>query len=112
MTRSELKSGMFVETRHGEQFLVLEIEGLLVLSNRDKMRYVGTYDEKLNSLWGGKEYDIVSVYSIPPTTIEGMLNPIRRKLLWQRKEEPKRIKEISMKELRCMFGCEVKIVEG
>ena len=110
MTLDELKTGMIVETRNGNSYIVMrdfidDGDVLAGLSDSDNITNTWTSlsaynkDMEHNLL---PEIDIMSVYASYLYNID---KP--EKLLWKREE----YKEITMREIEEMFGCKVKIVE-
>lgn len=110
MTLDDLKTGMIVETRNGDSYIVMrdfidDGDVLGGLSDSDNITNTWTSldnynkDMKHNLL---PEIDIMSVYASYSYNID---KP--KKLLWKREE----YKEITMREIEEMFGCKVKIVE-
>ena len=110
MTLDELKTGMIVETRDGDSYIVMrdfidcgDILAGLSFNNKisDTWTSLSNYNQDMtNSRF--PHIDIMSVYSSYPYSAD-----TSKRLLWERKE----YKEVTMSEIEEMFGCKVKIVE-
>ena len=110
MTLDELKTGMIVETRYGDSYIVMrdfcKVGDILAgLSDSDNIlnSYIelSNYEQDLNHK-KSPGCDIMSVYSSYPCEIDTKIG-----LLWKREE----YKEVTMRDIEEKFGCKVKIVE-
>lgn len=109
MTLNDLKTGMIVETRDGNSYIVMRDfvdSGDVLAGFSDSTDITNSYmelsdykqDMKHDELSG---LDIMSVYISYLHCID-----IPKKLLWEREE----YKEVTMQEIEEKFGCKVKIV--
>ena len=110
MTLDELKTGMIVETRDGDSYIVMrdfidygDVLAGLSFNNKisDTWTSLSNYSQDMTNS-GFPHIDIMSVYSSYPYSAD-----TPKKLLWERKE----YKEVTMKEIEEKFGCKIKIVE-
>ena len=122
MKKSDLKTGMIVETREGNEYIVFintcktesnpDINNVLVGQN-NKWLNLYNYNENMEHINGEFEgvFDIVKVY-IPyhPFTFTNITYQKEdRRLIWER---DKKIKEVTLKELEEYFGYRIKIVDS
>ena len=130
MKKTDLKTGMIVENRSGDEYVVFintcgtahtnkEIErypnqSFLVNSKQCNWISLDDYDEDMLMLplcEFSDRFDIVKVY-IPghPYSFQDIENKYEKRiLLWERNESVK-IKEVTMKDIEDKFGCKIKIV--
>ena len=110
MTLDDLKTGMIVETRDGDSYIVMrdflgDVSILAGISDNktisSKWIKMSIYTQDLNCS-RIQSLDIMSVYSSYPCEIDTKMG-----LLWKREE----YKEVTMQEIEEKFGCKVKIVE-
>lgn len=112
MQKSDLKTGMVVQVRNGDKYLVL-------LDNPDEpnMNLIGfdggflqlvTYDDDMIAQSKYRAFDIMSVYTLQ-SSIQNLLTKshLQYKLLWERKKE---IKEMTIAEVEKELGFKIKIV--
>lgn len=128
MKKSDLKTGMIIETRNGREYVVFidtckpkyivtedyyDEQGrisLIINYNSHKWTSLSYYDEDLCRNNGDKSSDITKVYiPVHPYSFMDITYEDGRNLIWER---PEPIKEMTMKELEEHFGCKVKIVES
>ena len=110
MTLNELKTGMIVETRDGDSYIVMRDfckGGDILAGLSDSDNILNSYIELSNYEQDLKHKkspgcDIMSVYSSYPQSID-----IARSLLWKREE----YREVTIKEIEEIFECKVKIVD-
>lgn len=124
MRLSDLKTGMIVTTRDGEEFVVFlnccvpeckvfSKKGYLSNIEINSWIKLDSFNDEMKCMSEvlGNSLDIVKVevpfhpYSFQNPSYE----KDRRKLLWQEESE---IKEVTMSEVEEKFGCKVKIVGG
>lgn len=96
-TMDMLKTGMRVETREGELYLVLKDcdtmygDGHIVFANFDQNGFLceEDYNNDLLEQSGMEEYDIVKVYAIDKEKIVfgTVLDPNKKYLIWERSED-------------------------
>lgn len=96
-TMDMFKTGMRVETREGELYLVLKDcdtmygDGHIVFANFDQNGFLceEDYDDDLLEQSGMEEYDIVKVYAIDKEKIVfgTVLDPNKKYLIWERSED-------------------------
>lgn len=124
MKKSELMTGMIVETREGKEYVVFidvcKTRYVLenynggnnsVLVNNNAWLSLDDYED--NMLHSSKDnlFDIMKVYipNHPYSFINISYEKSQRNLIWKRVEEAK---EMTMEELEKHFGCKVKIVKN
>lgn len=108
-SKSDLRSGMVVETRGEGNWLVVNN----TLINGDGWLNLDKYDEdliKIGNSWGSidRQFDIMKVFKIQEgwnCTTDGIKNP--EDLIWKREE----IKEMTIEEIQKELGYKIKIVE-
>lgn len=109
MLKSDLKTGMVVQTRIGAKFLVMlnpDCEG------RDLICFSGAYmrlSEYTNTLeYPNSDYDIVKVFTVGESIGWLFLNKngLNYKLIWERNEP----KEMTIAEIEKELGHKIKIV--
>lgn len=111
MKKSDLKTGMVVETRNGEKYLVMlgpDCEGRELINFGYGFMPLSRYANNLMIKTGDEEFDIMKVYSVEGS-ICWLLRDKKRmnfELIWQRKE----IKEMTVKEIEKELGYKIKIV--
>lgn len=109
MTLENLRSGMVVETRDGNRFLVLVDDNELLFMNGDCETHIGNWDgarrynSDLTHAYGFKNLDIMKVYA-RIYNFDMVSNP--KVLLWERKE----VKEMTVSEIEHVLGYSVKVV--
>lgn len=126
MKKSDLKTGMIVETRNGQEYVVFidickpqyilenyskECSSVLVNSKNRMWLNFDNYNEDMCFDENDESFDIMKVY-IPNHPYAFMDIPHEdtlRKLIWNREHiEPE--KEMTIKELENYFGCKIKII--
>lgn len=109
LMKDDLKTGMVVQTRNGEMFLVY---GQTLVG--DGYNYLDSYRDDLRVSNICNEFDIMKVFDINPH-FTGSLNRILDKpgkLIWEREPEEREISsEEAFKILKEHYGCNVKIKE-
>lgn len=114
-TKADLKTGMVVETRNGNRYMVYGDKILRMHFHVD----LNSYDDKLNNSYG-EQFDIVKCFNIDEkciSCIEDLLENVNNDyILWQREIEEPEEKVISSNEafkvLKEHYGCDVKIKES
>lgn len=109
--KSDLKTGMIVETKNGKRYMVY---GARLLKNHCCLSLNG-YDDRLNHSYNEK-FDIVKCFDINTTCITCIEEIFKSanddNILWQRKSEEKVISsDEAFKILKDHYGCDVKIKE-
>lgn len=113
MTKADLKTGMVVELRNGDKFLVMlnpDCEDRELISFYGGFMKLNNYDDNLNDNEGDAEYDIIKVYTAE-TSICRLFESsngkgLRLTLLWERSE----VKEMAIEEIEEQLGYKIKIV--
>lgn len=114
MKKSDLRSGMVVETRGGWRGLVVEFpDGLEAISNNCVLGldyYASDLKREVDS-----ESDIVKVYN-PGVISAGQLLPgnfhsYMKSLIWERNDTKEISSEEAFRVLKEYYGCDVKIME-
>ena len=116
-TKSDLKAGMWVETRNRNQYLVLtDVDG--PYNGPQKLAFIrnigflfgNSYNNDLIYNFGCKDFDIMKVYSgvINTSTYNG-ISP-KSKLIWERKEAPTKTK-LTLEQLAEKAGYKVDEIE-
>ena len=110
--KSDLKTGMVVETKNGNKYMVYGDR--LVRSNY--FNKLSCYDKDLKNK-NNEDYDIVRCFDINSACInciEDILKIIGgKKILWERKPKEKVISsDEAFKVLKEHYGCDVKIKES
>ena len=100
-TKNDLKSGMVVETREGNRYMVLEDR----LIREGGFLYFSDYYVDL-SFQDNNVYDIMKVWKPTIRSIKGMLEGPDN-LIWVRRTP----KEMTIKEIEVALGYPVKIVK-
>ena len=110
MTLDELKTGMIVETRDGDSYIVMRdfLGDVSILAGISDNKTISR--QWINMYWYTQDLscrdvpslDIMSVYSSYPCGIDTKIG-----LLWKREE----YKEVTMSEIEEKFGCKVKIID-
>ena len=126
MKKSDLKTGMIVETRNGQEYVVFldickpqyilknyseKCRSVLVNSKDREWINFDNYNEDMCLDDNNDSFDIMKVYipNHPYSFMDTSHEKELRKLIWNR-EQTKSEKEFTMKELENHFGCKVKIV--
>lgn len=112
MKKSDLKTGMIVETRNGEKYLVMlnpDCKDMELINFKGGYMSLHYYNNELifteQSTHG---FDIVKVYSVG-WTIRDLLSDkecMEFKLIWKREER----KEMTIEEIEAELGYKIKIV--
>lgn len=111
MKKSDLKTGMVVETRNGEKYLVMlgpDCEGRELINFGSGFMPLSRYADSLMIKTGDEGFDIMKVYSVGGS-IRCLLRDKERmkfKLIWER-DEPK---EMTLEEIEKELGYKIKIV--
>jgi hypothetical protein len=104
-TKANLESGMIVECRSGERFLVLRDKLLNNRRWRAIENYTSELKENVNYIY---RYDIMKVYdTIGVTSLEDVFHDDNLILIWERKE----VEEMTLAEVCKLLGKEIKIVK-
>lgn len=109
MTLKDLRSGMVVETRDGDRYLVLVDGEDIHMMCGDGALHMGQwevqqlYHDDLTRKHGFNDHDIMKVYGRVQSFYK--VNETK-KLLWERKE----IKEMTVSEIEDVLGYSVKVV--
>lgn len=105
MTKSDLKSGMVVECKNKERYIVTMFKEQLYLISEDNWISLRNFDESLKC-FSGDSYSIQKVY---PVCVSGFNLMIRTncKPIWERKEP----KKMTVEEICRVLGYEVEIVK-
>lgn len=109
MTKDDLKTGMIVTLRNGEEYMVVlnhvKHPNGLIMSFTGEMKWdeLNSYTDDLLCRGLNCAFDIVKV-QIPTTNF---LVYETRDTLWEREE----VKKITMKEVEEKFGCKVEIID-
>lgn len=111
MTKSDLKSGMAIELRCGERFLLVEIGKELYALNESGCGLISEYRNDLTSLimpeydilkiWEGKHYFLFLIKDLTDETA-----------FWIRGDTKEITVEEAFRILKNHYGCDVKIMEG
>ena len=104
MKKSELKSGMVVESRNGNRYVLIEIFGELTLVRDGGWNYIDNYNEDLNN--SIHDLDIVNVYDGIRAGFEEITNVSGSRLLWSRYEK----KKMTVSQIEKQLGYEIEIV--
>lgn len=85
--KTDLKSGMAIETRNKERFLLVDVNGSLSGAGRTTWTDMIDYHEDLTSKEGGSQYDIMKVWKTGIVKAFSDLEHItENKPLWERSE--------------------------
>ena len=109
MKKSDLKSGMVVETRNGERYILCGDRFLSVENIRVSVPLL-VYNDDLLLLYGKEcQGDIVKVFS----AVE-VLSQVdtTTKLIWDREIDITRTKQVTISEIEHIFGCKVEIIKN
>lgn len=112
-TKNDLRTGMIVERRDSEKFVILLncysgalSEDIMVNERAKNWDWLSSYDDNLKYYSDDSEFDIMKVYQANhPYGIHTFDNLI---LIWEREEEPK---EMTVKEIEKELGYPIKIVK-
>lgn len=106
MTKKDLESGMVVETRDGDRYLVIEKSGVINFMNLDGKTY---FDEKnmKDDMTFPEWCDHCDIMKVFPgdITLDGCRETTD--LIWERKEP----KEMTVAEIEAALGYPVKVVK-
>ena len=106
MKKSDLKTGMTVTTENGSDYLVLIMDGEMILANvKGKSAICG--DSVGEDLTVVRDLNIMKVYMRNGITLNDLMFTHGRKLLWERKKA----KEMTLSEIEEQLGYPVKIIE-
>lgn len=111
MKKSDLKSGMVVEVRNGDRYLLIEDSGEIFLLGYDGFNYMHSYEEDLTMI-SNPDYDIVRVWSSFPAGFKYLaaLDP-ECAVVWTREETREITAEEAFRILKEHYGCPVKIID-
>lgn len=104
-TKADFESGMVVECRSGERFLVLRDK----LLNGTHWRAIENYTSELKECVNGTyPYDIMKIYdTIGVTNLHNAFSDDNLILIWERQE----VEEMTLAEVCKLLGKEIKIVK-
>ena len=111
MKKSDLKTGMVVETRNGEKYLVMlepDCGGRELINFSRGYMSLSSYNDELMLEKSYEELDIMKVYSVG-ISISWLLSDkksMKFKLIWERNEP----KEMTIAEIEKELGYKIKIV--
>lgn len=118
MNKSDLKTGMVVEVKNGEKYLVMlnaENKSMSLINFNGGFMSLDDYDESLNCVNGDDvdEWSVIKVYSLEKniSVIFSCTNRVIKnaKVLWERREEPV---EMTVAEIEKKLGIKnLKIVK-
>ena len=106
MKKSDLRSGMIVRLRNGNLYVTMEVEGHLIITNKNSWNPLDNYKEDLTEKHNFAKLDIVEIYRGYCGNIDLMFKVTPEKRIWDR-EIPKKV---TMKEVCEKFGYEIEIV--
>lgn len=112
MKKSDLKTGMVVEIRNGEKYLVMlnpDCKDKELINFKGGYMPLSNYNNELMLKKFNKGFDIVKVYSVG-SSIYWLLSDKERmefKLIWKREEETK---EMTVEQIEKELGYKIKIV--
>lgn len=104
MTKSDLKSGMVIETREGERYLAVEPNGVLFFMNLNGHTFFTSAIMHEDMTMPYQGLDIVKIFA-PCNTFDDC--KITQDILWERGK----LKEMTMAEIEKALGHPVKIVK-
>lgn len=112
MKKADLRTGMVVETRNGNKYLVMlnpDCEGKELINFDSGFMPLSRYNDNLMLKTGDEEFDIMKVYSVEASICRLLRDKERMefKLIWEREEETK---EMTVKEIEKELGYNIKIV--
>ena len=116
-TKSDLKAGMWVETRNGNQYLVLtDVDSpydgpqKLAFIRNEGFLLGKSYNNDLILTEGYKDFDIMKVYSgvVNTSTYKGISS--KSELIWERKEAPVKTK-LTLEQLAEKAGYNIDEIE-
>lgn len=109
MKLKDLKTGMVIEIRNGERYLILRKDDgvLYAVRNEDwfDIHEKGDYNSDLTDS-EFKEYDIMKIYEPCVNSLRAMLNNYVSDPIWERKNQ----KKMTVSEICKELGYEVEIV--
>lgn len=108
MTKSELKSGMVVETKDGERMICIDNNGKLVLMNLNGENYLSVEkmdDDMSYPMWC--DYCTIMKVFAPQTTLNECKNT--EDIIWERQKA--KAKEMTLAEIEKEIGYPVKIIK-
>lgn len=112
MKKSDLKTGMVVETRNGEKYLVMlntDYKDMELINFKGGYLSLYSYNSELIfTEQPFREFDIVKAYSVE-NSIRWLLSNkecMEFKLIWEREER----KEMTLEEIEKELGYKIKIV--
>lgn len=105
-TKADFESGMVVECRNGERYLVLKDK----LLNSAHWKCISDYTAEMKECAKGtRPYDIMKVYdTIGVTNLVNVFIDDSLILIWERQE----VEEMTLEEVCKLLGKEIKIVKG
>ena len=111
MKKSDLKTGMVVEVRNGEKYLVLldnpYAPNMNLINFKGGFLQLAFYDEDMIIQSAGRAFDIMGVYTLQDS-IRDLFKErrLRYKLLWKRED----CKAMTIEEIEKELGFKIKIV--
>lgn len=111
MKKSDLKSGMTVETRGGERYMLVEVSGEIFLLGYEGFTCMHLYEEDLTMI-SNPDYDIVKVWNILPAHLEALKDFEDEQAIWIREETREITAEEAFRILKEHYGCPVKIMDN
>ena len=110
MKKSDLRSGMVVERRDGERFLLVDFGAEIVGVNGNSCWGLDYTQENMSSVNDAKR-DIVKVFEAEVGTLNWMLDEREDMPICNRSDEKEITSDEAFRILRKHYGCEVKIIE-
>lgn len=111
MKKSDLKSGMVVETRNGNRYLLVEHRGKIFLLGYDGFNYMSSYEEDLTMI-SNPDYDIDKVWNGFPSSFKYLAAFDPERAVWTREETREITAEEAFRILKEHYGCPVKIMDN
>lgn len=111
MTKSDLKSGMIVTLRNGEEYVVILNHAFypngVIASFAGEVKWdeLDEYTDDLVCRAAVRDFDIVKI-QVPKSSYIGY-EKHNRTTLWEREE----VKKVTIEEIEKKFGCKVEIVK-
>lgn len=108
MKKTDLQVGMVVEIREGKLYMLMYNDNYdLILSNTNSWMQFNNFNNDLTSCFF-KKHDIMKVYGFTDChTNATIVSTDRRKLLWERKEDKKKM---TVSEVESILGYGIEII--
>lgn len=105
MKKSDLRSGMIVRLRNGKLYVTMEVEGHLIITNKNSWNPLDNYKEDLTEKNNFAQLDIVEIYRGFGGNLDLMFKVTPEERIWVRNPKQK----MTVSQIEKELGYEIEI---